>query len=134
MFKFLFKNYSVKMKITLLQFHNRVFYIFIFRIAKFNSLVQLVSKFKQLKSQILKQKVSIYYTQVTKILVPHMIRTQKTGELLTSISFLISEFQLHSIHLMPHHVSFSSLWRPEHKVQFSPSTLSDLGKIKNSYL
>lgn len=45
-----------------------------------------------------------------------MIRTQKTVELLTSISFLISEFYLHSVHFIPHHVSASSLWRPEHEV------------------
>lgn len=63
-----------------------------------------------------------------------MIRTQKTVELLRSISFLISGFYLHSVHFMPHQLSASTLWRPEHEVKFSPSTQRDLGKTKNYYL
>lgn len=45
-----------------------------------------------------------------------MNRMQKTVELWKSISFLISEFYVHGIYLMPYHVSASSLWRPEHEV------------------
>lgn len=43
-------------------------------------------------------------------------QTQKDCGTITSISFLISELYLHGIHLMPNHVSASSLWRPEREV------------------
>lgn len=43
-----------------------------------------------------------------------MIRTQKTRDYITN--FLIGEFYLHGIHLMPNHLSASPLWRPEHEV------------------
>lgn len=70
--------------------------------------MQLISKLKTPIAGIKVESQHLLQTGNRNISSPHD-QNSKDCETITSISFSISEFYLHGIHLMPNHVSASSL-------------------------